>query len=120
MKVFSPETHGVLDYVTGASLLVLPTLLDLPDESKNASLILRASGAAILVQSLMTDYKLGVAKLLPFRVHLGNDVVLSLAMAASPFLFGFRNEKVAKTWLPHVVIGMYAFVTALLTYRKDS
>jgi hypothetical protein len=120
LKIFSPEAHGVLDYVTAASLLVLPELLDLPEDSQEASTILRASGAGILAQALLTDYGLGVAKLLPFRVHLGNDLVLGLALAASPFLFRFRDEKRAKTWLPHLVIGLYALVTTLLTYRKDS
>jgi hypothetical protein len=120
MKLFSPEAHGVLDYVTAAGLLALPELLDLPDESQTASTILRASGLGILSQALITDYRLGVTKLLPFRVHLGNDYILSLAMAASPFLLGFRRQNRSKTWLPHVAIGLYAFVTTLLTYRKES
>ncbi len=120
MKILSPEAHGVLDYATAAGMLLLPEVLEVSEDSQRASWVLRVSGAAILVQALMTNYKLGVARVLPFRMHLGNDFVLSTGLALAPFLLGFRNERRPKTWLPHLLFGIYAFATTLITDGSKS
>jgi hypothetical protein len=48
------------------------------------------------------------------RVHLMNDYVASLFLAASPWLFGF-NDQPKNAWLPHVIVGITVFVLTLLT-----
>ncbi len=119
MKVLSPEAHGVLDYVTAASLLVVPEVLEVSKDSERASWLLRISGIAILAQALLTNYKLGLVRLLPFKMHLGNDFVLSSGLALAPFLLGIRDERRPKTWLPHLLFGLYAFATTLMTDSRS-
>ena len=45
MRVISTRTHGVLDYLTGATLLSAPSLLGLTDVPASAQ-VFRLAGAA--------------------------------------------------------------------------
>lgn len=81
-KFISPTVHGVLDYLTAATLPSLPRLFgwDRP-VARLHDLVGAATGALALV----TDYPLGAVKVLPLKVHLGMDVFhggLFLAFAA--------------------------------------
>ena len=59
----------------------------------------------------MTDYPLGIVKVIPFKVHLALDALGAVALAATPFVTGqFKNGRHA--WLPHV--GLAAFELASL------
>ena len=68
-------------------------------------------GAAILVMSLMTDYELSLARLIPMRAHLGVDAAGGLLLAASPWLFGFADQ----VFWPHLIIGVFEIAVALTT-----
>jgi hypothetical protein len=115
-KILSPNVHGVLDYVTGVSLLALPQVLNLPEDSEeSASSVLRMAGTTILLQAVVTDYKMGLVRKVPFKLHLSNDYLLSSALAASPLILRFRDGRSRKTWLPHVLIGLYIFLSTLMT-----
>jgi hypothetical protein len=114
LQVISPRMHGMLDYPTGAALLAAPNLLGLADEGGPAAMVPRALGAMILGQSAMTDYDMGLVKALPFKAHLALDYLAGPLLALSPFLFGFRR-KPARSWLPHVLAGLYVLVTTLMT-----
>jgi hypothetical protein len=68
-------------------------------------------GLAILGMSLMTDYELSVAKVIPMPVHLGADAATGLLLIVSPWLFGFSGQV---HW-PHVVIGLLELGVVLMT-----
>ena len=96
--------HGILDYVTGATLLVVPGLLGLGGTT--AGRVLRAAGAGHASYSLLTDYELGVRRLIPMPVHLGLDAAGALGLVAAPWVFG-TARKGRRHWLPHVAFGLY-------------
>jgi hypothetical protein len=104
-----------MDYVTAASLLAAPKLFGFDKSRGPAMKTAQIFGALILGQAAMTDYKLGLLKVLPFKMHVMMDYVLGPLMALSPFLFGFRHGRKKASWLTHVVAGLTGIVTTVLT-----
>jgi hypothetical protein len=97
--------HGVTDYSVGALLMsVLPKLVGV--EGTRSARQIRTSGALHAAYSTVTDYPLGVAKLLPFKAHLALDAAGALAIAATPFLTGQYREG-RDQWVPHVALCLF-------------
>lgn len=109
------KVHGVLDYLSGLLLIASPWLFDFANGSY-AQWIPIVVGATILLVSLVTDYELSVAKLVPMRTHLALDVLSGAVLAASPWLFGFAE------WVfwPHVLLGIAEIGAGLFTQRVPS
>jgi hypothetical protein len=95
MKIISPTQHGYRDYVTVALFLVAPTLI----------------GLVGLAMTLVTDFPLGVAKLLPFSIHGWVERVVGPVLILLPFALGF--DTVAQGF--YVVIGIVIVIVGLLT-----
>src|SRR3712207_5392896 len=70
-----------------------------------------ALGAAILIMSLITNYELSLAKVIPMPLHLSVDAAGGLLLAASPWLFGFADQ----VFWPHLIIGLLEIGAALTT-----
>jgi hypothetical protein len=70
-------------------------------------------GSTLILYSLLTEYELGipVIKRIPMPYHLLLDLILAVALVASPFLFGFAS----RIWLPRVVVGIVIMLLALVT-----
>jgi hypothetical protein len=114
IQVLSPEAHGVLDYITGVTLLAAPNLFRFDKLRGPAVLTARLAGIMVLMQAALTDYKLGLIKLIPLRTHLTIDMLSGPFLAMSPFLFGFSRRR-QRAWMPHVVAGMGELFSAVLT-----
>lgn len=116
MRFISTKTHAVNDYIFGAALIVIP-LFYLTDENSPAVWVPVCIGALLLLQSLLTDYEISMANLIPIKVHLGMDVLAGVVLAASPWLFQFSE----RVWVPHVVVGILEIGLALTTrvHRTD-
>ena len=110
MRFISTRTHGVIDYLMGALLVVAPYLLGFADGTA-AQWVPQAVGAALVGASLLTDYELGVVRVIPMPVHLGLDVAAGLLLAVSPWLFGFAG----RVWVPHVILGLAEIGAGLMT-----
>jgi len=110
MKRISSRAHGVLDYAVGALLILAPYLLGFADDepARNAAWIV---GGGALLYSLFTAYELSIAKLVPYRVHLGLDVAAGIFLAASPWLMNFADRIVA----PHLIVGLLEIGVALMS-----
>jgi hypothetical protein len=108
------RTHGIIDYVTGALLLVAPYLFGFATGGIEQWLP-QLLGAMTIGMSLVTRYELSIAKLVPLKLHLGVDMASGVLLAASPWLFGFAGV----IWWPHVLVGAMEIVIPLLT-RRDA
>jgi hypothetical protein len=105
--------HGVVDYNAGALLLTaFPKLANI--EGTRAARQIRTAGAIHLGYSTLTDYPLGVVRLLPFRAHLALDAVGALALAATPFVTG-QFMKGPRQWVPHVALCMFELASLAIT-----
>ena len=116
MRMISTQVHGVLDYLTGGTLLSVPKMLSLNDVPTSARVLRLAGGGAILY-SLLTDYELGVVKLLPMPVHLAMDAASGAFLASSPWLLGFAKER-PRYWLPHVLVGATEMLAGATTKTR--
>ena len=110
MRMIPTQVHGVLDYLTGGTLLSAPELLGLKDVPASAR-VLRVAGGGAALYSLLTDYELGAVKLLPMPAHLALDAASGALLASSPWLLGFAKEG-PRYWLPHVLVGATEMLTA--------
>lgn len=81
----------MIDYLTGALLIVAPWLLGFANGGP-AQWLPVCLGAAAIVYSLATDYELGVVKLIPMPLHLIIDMGSGALLLVSPWLFGFRTS----------------------------
>lgn len=110
MKIIPRNIHAFLDYIVGAALVAAPWLFGFADDTA-ATYIPVTLGIGTLVYSLLTNYELGLIRVIPFRVHLGLDVASGLFLAASPWLFGFADH----VYLPHVVVGIFEIMAGTMT-----
>jgi hypothetical protein len=106
--------HGIIDYVTGALLILAPYIFGFANGGIEQWLP-QTLGAMILVMSLLTNYELSVSKLIPLKVHLAVDIMGGAVLAVSPWAFGFANL----IWWPHLLVGLMEIVVALAT-KRDS
>lgn len=113
MRFIPTRTHGILDYVMGVILIAAPWILGFADGGAKQWVPI-IIGALIIGQSLMTDYELGVVKVIPMGAHLMMDIVTGLVLAASPWVFGFADE----IWWPHLVFGLLEIGAALMTQTR--
>lgn len=118
MKTISTYAHGLLDYITGIILILAPNLFSFEDLNEPAVTVARVFGVIFVVQALLTNYELGIFRVIPLRLHLFDDFVMSIILAASPWIFGFYGRQ-TNVWLPHLIIGCVYFVITSMTRTKS-
>ena len=105
--------HGVVDYKMAALLLTaFPKLVGV--EGTRAARQIRVAGAVHGGYSMVTNYPLGIVKLLPYKAHLALDAIGAVALAATPFVTG-QYKRGRKQWLPHVGLCVMELGSLLLT-----
>ncbi len=124
MRFIPTKLHAPLDYIVGAALIAAPWIFQFSEHTA-ASVVPIVLGIGLIAYSLVTDYELGLWKVAPMAVHNLIDIVAGVALAVSPWLFGFADES-ANVWVPHVVVGLAAIFLGLTTkqagygYRRAS
>jgi hypothetical protein len=105
--------HGVTDYTAGATLTtVFPRLANI--EGTESARQIRISGAIHAGYSTLTDYPLGIVKVIPFKAHLALDAVGAVALAATPFVTG-QWRKGPRHWLPHLGLCLFELASLAMT-----
>lgn len=115
MRFIPTRIHGMLDYAMGLLLIVAPWLFGFARGGAETWVPV-ALGVGALLYSLMTDYELGVARVISVPTHLGLDGAAGLLLAVSPWLFGFAEV----VWVPHLVLGLLELGAALMTKKTPS
>lgn len=115
MRFIPTRFHGILDYVVGILLIAAPWLFDFA-EVEAAKWVAIIAGVVVLLQTIMTDFEVGIIRKIPMQSHLMMDFGLGVILALSPWLFGF-NEQV---YLPHLIIGVFSILASLTTHRVPS
>jgi len=109
MKLFSTKVHGVLDYVTVASVPPLFRLLGAREETTRVA---DAGAVFVLTYSLLTRYELGAFKLLPLPAHFVLDALFGAAFVSAAARH--TNEtRAVRTAL--VAQGLFALIAPVLT-----
>jgi hypothetical protein len=112
MQIIPRRIHGILDYVVALALILSPRIFGFDPDGVEARIPV-ILGWLTLAYSLLTNYELGLFKVLPFRVHLALDLIGGVFLAVSPWVFGFSE----RVWGPHLVVGLIEIGVALMTRR---
>jgi hypothetical protein len=105
--------HGATDYTVGTLLTtVFPKLAGI--EGTPSARQIRTAGAVHAGYSTLTDYPLGIVKVLPYKAHLAIDAVGALALAATPFVTG-QYTLGRRQWLPHLGLCLFELSSLLMT-----
>ena len=113
MKIISTKIHGVLDYLVGTFLILSPWIFGLnPTEPEGVIFIVL--GIMAFIYSIITNYELGLIRIIPVKLHLMLDILSGIVLAASPWLFEFSG----KVYIPHLVLGLFEIVAGLITQTK--
>jgi hypothetical protein len=105
--------HGVVDYSAGTALLtIFPRLAGI--EGTRSARQIRTAAAIHAGYSAVTDYPLGVVRLLPYQAHLALDAAGAVALAATPFVTG-QYRRGRRHWLPHVALCLFELASLAVT-----
>lgn len=108
------KVHGALDYIVGLALIFAPMIFGFMDVGGPAVIMPMVLGVGLIVYSLFTKYEWGLVKVLGMPYHLIFDVVASIFLAASPFIFGFYTQA-PNVWVPHVVVGIAVILVVIFS-----
>src|SRR3569833_1013477 len=95
-KVIDARKHGIIDYCHAAFFLGMAYVCR--KSEPRAALAALLTGSFVLVQSLLTDYPLGVKKVIPFRVHGQMDAAFAASSFMIPKVFGFSDSAAASVF----------------------
>jgi hypothetical protein len=115
MRMIPTRMHGMMDYVIGVLLIASPWIFGFADESGTAKWTFIIVGAAILLTSLMTNYELGVMRVIPMHMHLWADAIAGVVLSLSPWIFGYADDTGSNGWLPALIIGIVELGTAAMS-----
>ena len=110
MKFITTQTHGFIDYAAGILFIALPWMLHI-NCAEPEGLVLIVLGFLTLIYSVLTNYELGVLRILPMPLHLALDMISGLLLTFSPWILGFSE----KIYLPHLILGLFEILIAILT-----
>lgn len=113
MKAISARAHGVIDYLTVALFALAPTLFGL---TGTAATLAYALAAVHLVMTLITNFPMGVAGVVPLRVH--GIVELLVAMSLMGIgMFNFGTDTTAGLF--YLLIGLVILVVWVLSSYRE-
>lgn len=113
MKILSPIAHGVIDIAFITVLAMAPIMFDLEPAVDTACYVM-AGGYLLL--TLMTDFRFGLFRLVPFPVHGWLDLLTGIALLAAPFLFNFEAGSAERNL--SLALGVVSVVTWFITDWK--
>jgi len=114
--MINSKLHGILDYLTVIFLWLSPTLFGMPETTALFTYVL---GAIHLALTLMTNFELGVIKVIPFRVHGLIELVVAIALGGAAFYLGNLEGDLSRYY--YLALAVVILAVFLLTdFKKTS
>jgi hypothetical protein len=115
-RVIPQDVHSMIDYAGGATGLVAAYCANTArGRMVNSTLATASTGV-----SLLTDYKLSLAKIIPVEVHEVIDYLWGLGNILAPFALGYYRKDKAVS-IVQMALGMGTIGASLITdYRSYS
>lgn len=107
------KTHAILDYIVVIFLLMSPSLFHLPATTAIFTYVL---GVVHLSLTALTDFPLGVFKVIPFKVHGAIELLVSGSLVAAAFILAQIDGTIAKTF--YLSFAAVVFLTWLISDYK--
>jgi hypothetical protein len=108
------NVHAAAEYTGALALIAAPLLFGWRGPAAAVSV---ASGAATLGTSLMTDYDLSLAKVIPIQVHAMADYLNGGLLALAPAACGYSGSAPGRF---HMMLGLGIVGMSLLTAYRPS
>ncbi len=108
------KVHGALDYIVAVALILAPMIFGFSDVGGAAVIVPVVLGIGLILYSLFTKYEWGLIKVLGMPYHLIVDVIASVFLILSPFIFGFNMEAM-NAWVPHIVVGIAVILVVIFS-----
>lgn len=115
MKVLSSKVHGILDYLLIVFLFISPTLFKMEGMLCTITYSLAAIHLAVTV---LTDFELGLIKLIPFRIHGLLEVLVTVILAI--LAIWFYNNGYESGFYFYMVLAMVIMIVFILTDFKTN
>ena len=102
--------HGAWEYLVGAAFVAAPFFLDYGSTPTALSIVV---GVVLLVVTAASDLPTGLAKMIAVRGHVVFDLALGALLVASPFLFGFSDDR--DPTAAFIVVGIVHLLLTIAT-----
>lgn len=103
MGIINTRLHGILDYLVGILLIIIPLAVFGTADSGGEVWVPVALGISTLIYSLFTDYEFGIFRKIKMSAHLTLDVLSGMVLMTSPWVFDFWEV----SWMPYVLAGLF-------------
>jgi hypothetical protein len=113
MKFISPKIHGLIDYLVVVFLLVSPTLFGF---NGLVATFTYALAAVHLLLTVLTDYPLGVVKVIPVSLHAAIELLVGVALIVLAYTLFGNNAEGSKLY--YVIFGTIVLLTWAVTDYK--
>ena len=110
MKFISPKIHGLIDYLVVIFLLASPTVFGFTGLVATFTYVL---GAVHLLLTALTNYPLGIVKLLPVSLHATIEVLVGIILIVLAYTLFKDNAQGSKLY--YVIFGTVILLTWLVT-----
>lgn len=112
-RMIPQDVHSLMDYGAAGTCLGTALLADTAS-AKGAGAFL---GASVFCVSLLSDYRLSLAKVIPIEAHEAIDHAWGLTAIAAPFVLGYWKRDPAVAAI-HIITGASTILASLFTdYR---
>src|SRR5271169_2312097 len=113
MKIISPKIHGCLDYLVVLVFLAAPSLLHF---SRTPAVISYTLAGVHLALTLLTNFPLGLVKVIPLKIHGFIELAVGPCLIALPFVLGLSSEPTAQAF--YTICGIVILAVWALTDYK--
>jgi hypothetical protein len=114
MTRMSTKTHGVIDYVASGIFAILPKAAGF---SSKVTALLEATAGSAAMYSAITNYELGMVKMLPMKAHLALDALSGGMLLGAAMIFDDEDEAARATLAG---IGLFEIAAALTTQTRST
>ena len=112
--------HAFLDYPVALSLVALPFALGLGGSHPLALWLAVSAGVAALILTVFTDHKLGLVRIIPYKIHVAVDLLVGLAFLLAPFAFGFSGIDAWYYWINAIAVITVVSLSEPGTFAKPA
>jgi hypothetical protein len=112
--------HAFLDYPVALSLIILPFALGLGGSHPLALWLAVATGVAAFILTVFTDHKLGLVRIIPYKIHVAVDFLVGLAFLLAPLVFGFSGIDAWYYWVNAIAVITVVSLSEPGTFAKSA
>jgi hypothetical protein len=118
MRFIPTIAHGLADYLVGLIVTAMPIYFAWTGSARIFFLTLGV--VVIICYSMLTDYELGLVKILRIRFHLLLDALFGIAMLAAPTLLNLPIDSRAIVYVIGALSILLSFTTKIRAHGTGS